>query len=558
MIDLRWLSPWDEETVLKSVHKTGKLIVVHEDNSSCGMGSEILAVVAEKAKIPVQMKRVTRADTYVPCNFGNQLEVLPSYKRILETAAALLALDLSWITPTQQEGNFFIIEAVGVGPSDETLVVLDLAVERGAEIEEGQLLAVLEASKAVFDFEAPVKGIVEEIYVTENREVQVGAPLFRIRLDPENLPAPKPITREEPGRPVLKKRRTGTFSEQLPLPRHTTHANEKSRPRLNVGVRGVSSALPSRVISNTEVVESIVGREAADIFKLTGIETRHWVAEGESVLTLATRAAQAVLQANQIDIHDIDLIIACTGTPSEITPSLACQVLYSLAGTQHECQAYDINAACTGYLYGLQNAYFYLRAHPDSKVLLITSETLSKLLDSQSFDTNIIFSDGATATILYGENHMSSCLFLLNQPILSASGEPTDSLYVPTAHSGKSIAMNGKRVFSQGIRRMSSILKQACSDQGISVDDLDLVIPHQANQRIIEAIGRKLGSPEKICSNIRHHGNTSSSSIPLYLSENWHTLRDQKTIALTAFGGGFTYGAAILERHLQLNNQLDT
>ncbi|MDJ0902448.1 MAG: beta-ketoacyl-ACP synthase 3 [Xenococcus sp. MO_188.B8] len=555
VIDLRWLSPWDQETILKSACKTGKLIVVHEDNYSCGMGSEILAVIAEKSGIPVQVRRVTRADTLIPCNFANQLEVLPSYKRILEAAAELLMLDLDWMTSKQLEEGTFIVEAIGVGPSDETIIVIDVTVNKGEEVEEGQILAVLEASKAVFDLEAPVKGVVEEIYVTEDQEVQVGDSLFRIHVEPENFPAPKPITREEPGQPLLK-RREKTFSGQLP--HDSVQTNNKSLPKLKVGIKGVASALPSKIIPNAEVIKSISGREATEVFELTGIETRHWIEEDESVLTLATQAAQEVLNSYQVDIHDIDLIIFCTGTPLEITPSLACQVLYSLAGNQHECQAYDINAACTGYLYGLQNAYLYLQANPNSQVLLITSETLSKLLDCQSFDTHIIFSDGATATILCGETYIESCLFLLNNPLLKAHGEPLDSLYVPTVNSGKSLAMNGRRVFIEGIRKMTSMLNQACSIQRISVDDLDLVIPHQANQRIIDAIGKKTGLTEKIGSNIRHHGNTSSSSIPIYLSENWADIQDKNTIALTAFGGGFTYGAAILERYLESKNDSHT
>jgi 2-oxoisovalerate dehydrogenase E1 component len=224
--------------------------------------------------------------------------------------------------------------------------------------------------------------------------------------------------------------------------------------------------------------------------------------------------------------------------------------LYALSGDRHECQAYDINAACAGYLYGLQNVYLYLQCHPHSKVLLVTSETLSKLLDPQDFNTNIIFSDGATATILCGEDRIDSCNFLLNKPILSAYGEPLKTLYVPTISSGQKIHMEGKRVFNEGIRRMSSILKRACDIQEMSINDLDLIIPHQANQRIIDAIGKKLGSLDKIGSNIRYHGNTSSSSIPIYLAENWAEIQNKKTIALTAFGGGFTYGAAILERYL--------
>ena len=194
----------------------------------------------------------------------------------------------------------------------------------------------------------------------------------------------------------------------------------------------------------------------------------------------------------------------------------------------------------------MQNAYLYLQKHPLSKVLLVTSEVLSPLLDPQNFDTHIIFSDGATATILCGEDHLDSCSFLVNEPILSGSGEPLDSLYVPTVNSSQNISMKGRKVFTKAVKKMASVLNQVCTRENIKVADLDLVIPHQANQRIIDAIAKKIGSPEKVASNIKHHGNTSSSSIPIYLAENWSHLQNKNTLALTAFGGGFTYAAAIL------------
>jgi len=544
IIDLRWLSPWDEKTILKSVQKTGKLIVVHEDNLSCGLGAEILAVVAEKSTIPVQMRRVTRPDTYVPCNFGNQLEILPSYKRILETATELLNLELLWITPPPKEEGIFFVEAIGGGPSDEMVIVVELAVEEGERVKEGQTIAVLETSKATFDLEAPVKGVVTKIYCCFNQEVQVGKPLFKIEIDPKDIPAPKPITREEPGQPIITRKIKGA-------PLSQPSVNQPLSDRLKVGIQGVAFALPSRNISNEEIVVKVADKDPHNIFKLTGIKNRHWIGENENALTLAIKASHKVLRSHCLNIEDINLIIFSSGTPSEITPSLACQLLYSLAKNEHECQAYDINAACSGYLYGLQNAYLYLQNHPNSRVLLITSETLSPLLNPKVFETYPIFADAATATILCGENYLNFCEFLLNEPLVTSLGEPIDSLFVPTLNSGKSISMRGRRVFLEGVKRMTSMLYKMCSHHNLTIADLDLVIPHQANQRIIDAISKKLGLVDKVASNIQKYGNTSSSSIPLYLAENWHGVTTKTNIGLTAFGGGFTYGAVLLERYLK-------
>ncbi|BAQ61814.1 3-oxoacyl-[acyl-carrier-protein] synthase [Geminocystis sp. NIES-3708] len=215
VIDLRWLSPWDSETVIASVRKTGKLIVTHEDNHSCGMGGEIMATVAEALNSSVRMKRVTRPDTYIPFNFSNQLEVLPSYKRILESAVDLLDLEIDWIfTPEKSQEGSFMIEAVGVAPSDEVLKVLELCVQVGEEISEGQTVALLETSKAVLDFDSPVNGIIEKIFVGENQKILVGSPLLEVSLSRNHLVAPKPVTREEIGTPVFKQKERKKVSSE--------------------------------------------------------------------------------------------------------------------------------------------------------------------------------------------------------------------------------------------------------------------------------------------------------------------------------------------------------
>ncbi len=143
VLDLRSLSPWDERTVLASAEHTARLVVVHEDNHSCGVGAEVVATISEKTRVPVAVRRVTRPDTHVPCNFANQIEVLPSFKRVMAAAAELLDFELSWIEPTREETGFASIEAIGSGPSDETVIVSELFIEPGQEIQRGAVVAAL-------------------------------------------------------------------------------------------------------------------------------------------------------------------------------------------------------------------------------------------------------------------------------------------------------------------------------------------------------------------------------------------------------------------------------
>ncbi|MFM8359008.1 MAG: thiamine pyrophosphate-dependent enzyme, partial [Verrucomicrobiota bacterium] len=180
LLDLRSLSPWDREAVLRSVRRTRRLVVVHEDNLTGGFGGEVAAAVAEGAGVPVTLRRVARPDTYVPCNYSNQLEVLPSLRRILEAAAELCDLELAWERPAEVARDLFVLEAVGSSPADQNVTVLAWKVRVGDEVRAGDLLAECEADKATFDLRAPVAGRVEEL-LAEGERVAVGHPLARLR-----------------------------------------------------------------------------------------------------------------------------------------------------------------------------------------------------------------------------------------------------------------------------------------------------------------------------------------------------------------------------------------
>jgi 2-oxoisovalerate dehydrogenase E1 component len=207
-------------------------------------------------------------------------------------------------------------------------------------------------------------------------------------------------------------------------------------------------------------------------------------------------------------------------------------------------QAYDINAACSGYLYALQAGFDFLQSRPEARVLIVTAEVLSPLLDLQDFDTAILFGDACSATILFGEAHLDRARARVCRPELSAKADTQRSLSVPLTGGGH-IEMKGRKVFTEAVRAMAGSLTRACRREGIEMPDLRLIVPHQANQRIIDAIQSRIAVP--VFSNIRHYGNTSSTSIPLCLRELLPTLAAGDRIGLCAFGGGFTFGAAIVE-----------
>jgi 2-oxoisovalerate dehydrogenase E1 component len=264
---------------------------------------------------------------------------------------------------------------------------------------------------------------------------------------------------------------------------------------------------------------------------------------------MATEAAAAVLSDCGIEARAIDLVICSTSTPTLISPSTACQVLQRLA-PDADIAAYDLSAACSGYLYALANAWDYLQSHADATVLVLTTETMRRIVDIDDPETSPIFGDAATATLLAtGATAGTGGLAVLHRPIVSARGESGSTLRVPTPGPGAYVHMDGRRVFAEAVRRMGGLLAQACAQSNLALADLDLIVPHQANGRIIEAMRTRLKlPPERVMNDIRLSGNTSSSSIPLALDTALRWKDSPRRIGLCAFGAGYTFGGAILDR----------
>jgi 2-oxoisovalerate dehydrogenase E1 component len=262
---------------------------------------------------------------------------------------------------------------------------------------------------------------------------------------------------------------------------------------------------------------------------------------------MAMEAAGHALREAGIAASDLSLILCSTSTPTMISPSTACQVLKRLA-PESDVTAYDIQAACSGYLYALASAWDFLQSHPHAHVLVLTTETMRRIVNIDDPDTSPIFGDAATATVLTTASAHRAHLATLCRPVLGASGEDGTTLRVPLPQQGGYVKMDGRKVFAEAIRHMRASLEKACAASNLALADLDLIVPHQANGRIIEAIRARLGLPiDRVWNEIRFQGNTSSSSIPLALDTVLRQKPEARHIGLCAFGAGYTFGGAILK-----------
>lgn len=545
LIDLRSLSPWDRDGVAGSVRRTGRLIVVHEDNLTCGFGAEVVSAVVEACDVRVRARRITRPDTYPPTNYLSQMEVLPNLRRILTAAAELCDLELTWQEEAAAADGAFILEAVGSSPADQTVSVVEWKVAEGTAVKAGDLVADCEADKATFELRAPVSGVIRDLRSLDEK-VPVGSPLARI-VAPKGEPARPRRVPSDP-QPRVSRRRPraaageGTLDVVVPAP--------AVGRRVKIGISAIAAVPAGREITNEEMVQRFPGRTPHDIFQRTGIESRRLLAPGETALTLAARAARAALRQAGLGLADLDALFVSTSTPISISPSMACLLHHDLMGdgARKDVAASDILAACSGYLYALQTAFDFCRSKPDANLLVVTAEAMSEYTNPEDFDTAIVFGDAATATVVHGP---ASPLFRsarahLHRPVLSARGEDGTIL-----HHGRrgnpNVNMDGLKVFPMAVRQLIALLKEACAVSEVAVEDLNFIVPHQANGRILDAVDQRLKLPKgRLVNRVRHSGNTSSSTIPIVLAE---LLEEgaKGTAGLCAFGGGFTFGAAVME-----------
>ena len=311
-------------------------------------------------------------------------------------------------------------------------------------------------------------------------------------------------------------------------------------------IRGVGSALPKRRVSNEELAQTV---DTTDqwIVERTGIRSRYVAGDGETPASLATDAARRALDHAGLAATDIDLIVLATATPDQTFPSSATKVQAALG--IDDCIAFDVHAVCTGFLYALSVADSMLRSGNAGKALVIGAETFSRILDWEDRGTCVLFGDGAGALVLAAEEGERGILATK----LHADGRHNDLLFVDggpstTGTVGK-LRMKGREVFRHAVVNLAEVLNEVLAEAGLSSDDVDWVVPHQANARILDATARKLGLPaEKVVVTVDEHANTSAASVPLALDT---AVRDGRIkqgdiVVLEAMGGGFTWGAAAL------------
>ena len=309
-------------------------------------------------------------------------------------------------------------------------------------------------------------------------------------------------------------------------------------------VKGTGSALPARRVDNAELAAKV---ETSDewIVERTGIRSRYIAGEGETTATLATEAARRALEAAGLEPADIGLIVLATATPDQTFPSSATKVQATLGIA--DCVAFDVHAVCTGFLYALTIADSMLRTGTAKRALVIGAETFSRILDWEDRTTCVLFGDGAGALVLEAEEGESGIL----STKLHADGRHNGLLFVDggpstTGTVGK-LRMKGREVFRHAVVNLADVLSEVLASAGFTSADIDWVVPHQANARILDATAKKLGlSPDKVVVTVDRHANTSAASVPLALDV---AVRDGRIkrgdlLVLEAMGGGFTWGAA--------------
>lgn len=316
-------------------------------------------------------------------------------------------------------------------------------------------------------------------------------------------------------------------------------------------IAGTGGYLPEKVLTNHDL-EKMVDTSDEWIRERTGIRQRHIAAEGEHTLDLAWQAATRAIEAAGIGHGDIDLIIVATTTPDRVFPSTACLLQSRL--DIHGCPAFDVQAVCSGFVYALSVADKFIKTGTSRCALVVGAETFSRILDWTDRNTCVLFGDGAGAVILQASDEPG-----ILSTHLHADGDYAHLLHVPQGVStnykavqeGRAfVEMAGSEVFKMAVTQLGNIVDETLSANGMDKSEIDWLVPHQANTRIIAATARKLRMPmSKVVQTVAEHGNTSAASIPLALDAavRQGLIKRGETLLLEGFGGGFTWGSALLK-----------
>ena len=311
-------------------------------------------------------------------------------------------------------------------------------------------------------------------------------------------------------------------------------------------IAGTGSYLPEKILTNADL-ERMVDTTDEWIFTRTGIRERHIAAEGEFTSDLSTQAAREAIKAAGIQAQDIDLIIVATTTPDRVFPSTACLMQDKLGISG--CPAFDIQAVCSGFVYAMATADSFIKSGAAKCALVVGAETMSRITDWTDRSNCILWGDGAGAVIMTASDEPG-----VLSSHLHADGSYTSLLNVPSGVSkrdgGSTIVMEGNPVFKVAVNTLDAIVDETLAANGLQKSDIDWLVPHQANIRILQSTAKKLGMDmERVVVTVDKHGNTSAASIPLALDVAVRDGRIKRgeTILMEAFGGGFTWGSVLLK-----------
>ncbi|MBM3506957.1 MAG: ketoacyl-ACP synthase III [Alphaproteobacteria bacterium] len=316
-------------------------------------------------------------------------------------------------------------------------------------------------------------------------------------------------------------------------------------------IAGCGSYLPERIMTNHDLAKMV---DTSDewIVERTGIRHRHIAAEGENTSHLAVKASERALAAAGMKADVVDLIVLATATPDETFPATATRVQERLGIVRGA--AFDVQAVCSGFIYALAVADNFLRLGQADTALVIGAETFSRILDWKDRSTCVLFGDGAGAVVLkagQGRGLPTDRGVLTTK--LHSDGRQHDLLYatggVSSTRTAGVVRMDGPKVFKHAVERLAEVVEESLAGAGLTSADVDWVVPHQANRRIIDGVGKKLGLPaERVVVTVDHHANTSAASVPLALTEAVGDGRIQRdeVVVMEAMGGGFTWGAAVV------------
>ncbi|MBL0318188.1 MAG: ketoacyl-ACP synthase III [Alphaproteobacteria bacterium] len=310
---------------------------------------------------------------------------------------------------------------------------------------------------------------------------------------------------------------------------------------------GSGAYVPPNLVTNDDLAKRIDTNDEWIVTR-TGIKQRYVAGEGETTTTMAYQAALRALEAANLSANDIDMIVLATTTPDNIFPSVATQVQAMLGMTKGA--AFDVQAVCSGFVYALAVADNFIRLQQAEKILVIGAESMSKILDWNDRSTCVLFGDGAGAVVLAAETNEERGILATK---LYSDGSLKDILFtdggIAKGNMG-TISMSGKEVFKHAVEKMSSAIESLLQANQLTVADIDYLVPHQANVRIIDGIGRKLGlKAEQVIITVDKHANTSAASIPLALDSalKQNTIKPGDIVVFTALGGGITWGAVLIK-----------